>query len=243
MKPFVADLGDLKAVHKAAQELVNTESRLDTLVLNAGLMGRAFDVDANGLSVSMTTNYFAPWILTTTLLPLLKKTAQAHPGVRIVNVSSSLHLSVPEGREFKTKEDFNSTLGSENSMPSNLARYGLSKLAGLLFILELEKKLKTEGVAAIALSLHPGRVKTTGVRTLIGPGNEDKLHDSLEPLEGAMTSIFAAGDASVWKDKSKYEAAYLMPFGIIGEPSVDAQKPELAAQLWATTEKIVPTLI
>jgi hypothetical protein len=77
----------------------------------------------------------------------------------------------------------------------------------------------------------------------MGPSNQDKLHDSLEPVEGAMTSLFAATMPEVWEQKSNYAGAYLLPFGVITEPSEDALNASLAKELWETSEKVIKDLI
>jgi NAD(P)-dependent dehydrogenase (short-subunit alcohol dehydrogenase family) len=126
LKPFVADLGDLKAVKQAALHFMSHESRLDIPINNAGLLARPLDLDENGLSVSFKTNHLAPFVLTMTLLPLLKRTADAHPGVRVVTVSSTTHELPPRGIRFRSIEDFNADMGGKDGMPANLIRYGES---------------------------------------------------------------------------------------------------------------------
>jgi hypothetical protein len=58
------------------------------------------------------------------------------------------------------------------------------------------------------------------------------------PWEGALTSLFAATNPAVWMEKDKYGGAYLMPFDVIEESSENARNPELAKQLWATSEQV-----
>jgi len=64
------------------------------------------------------------------------------------------------------------------------------------------------------------------------------LDNSLSPLDGAMTSLFAATHPEVWKEKERFKWAYLMPFGVV-ESSEDARDVGLAEELWGTSESVV----
>ncbi|KIM42348.1 hypothetical protein M413DRAFT_27133 [Hebeloma cylindrosporum] len=240
---FVADFGDLKQVKAAAERFIATESRLDILVNNAGLLARPLDKEENGISVSMITNHFAVFVLTTTLLPLIKKTATISGDVRIVTLSSTTQKLLPPSVRFDSKESFNIELGGMDGMYPNLLRYGLSKLANLLFARELQRRLDEEGVNAISVSLHPGGVKTPGAIKFAG--DSTMLKDCLTPLQGSITPLFAATAPEVLKNKDKYAGAFLMPFGVPSpqDESQDAKDPGLAKELWATTEKIVADIL
>lgn len=98
--------------------------------------------------------------MTTALLPLLKETAAKHPGVRIVNVGSDVHLQLPPGIQLNNIADFNQSFGGTDSPESNLFRYALSKLANHLFSAELQRRLDAEKVPIITVGLHPGYVLT-----------------------------------------------------------------------------------
>jgi len=242
--PFVADVSDLKQVKQAAEGLVANETRLDILVNNAGLVPRALDKDKNGISLSFVTNHLGVFVLTTTLLPLLKKTAATSPGVRVVTLSSESHAAVPAGAKFDSVDAFNNDYGAPDGMPSNFVRYGYSKLANILFAKQLQKKFDAEGVQAISVSLHPGGVKTSGAIQFVG----DKLHlldGTLTPLQGAVTPLFAAAAPEVWTEKEKFAGQYLMPFGVpsSADASADSKNPALAEELWVTSEKVVGELL
>ena len=67
----------------------------------------------------------------------------------------------------------------------------------------------------------------------------------MTPLQGAITSLFAATAPEVQQNKNKYAGAYLMPFGVSSpdDESQEAKDPALAKELWATTEKIVAHIL
>lgn len=118
-------------------------------------------------------------------------------------------------------------------------------------------RLNVEGVQGIAIAVHPGGVKTgessdipsvlympiihttVGSINFVGPDNISRLDEALTPIDGALTPLFAATNDIVWVEKEKYGGAYLMPFGVISEPSENAQNPDLARELWAASERVV----
>jgi hypothetical protein len=67
----------------------------------------------------------------------------------------------------------------------------------------------------------------------------------LTPLEGSITSLFAATAPDIQQDKNKYAGAYLMPFGAPSpeDESQNAKNSTLATELWVTTEKIVADIV
>ncbi|KZP16710.1 short-chain dehydrogenase [Athelia psychrophila] len=240
--PLAMDLGDLKEVEKVAREFVAKEERLDILVNNAGLLARPLDKDINGISVSFSTNHLAPFLFTNELLPLLKKTSVVSPGVRVVNLSSTTHAAPPTGIKLDSLAAFNQELGGTDDFQSNYNRYGLSKLANLLFTKELQKLFDAEGIQAVSVSVHPGGVKTTGAINFVGE-NVALLDNTLTPLEGALTPLFAATNQIVWVEKEKYGGAYLMPFGVIEEASDNGRNTQLAKDLWATSEQVIKSVL
>jgi len=70
-----------------------------------------------------------------------------------------------------------------------------------------------------------------------------KQKEGMTPLEGAMTPLFAAANPIVWEEREKYKGQYLMPYGVISETSENAGNPELATQLWETSERVVNSVL
>ena len=121
-------------------------------------------------------SYLSPFAFTQTLLPLLVATAK-QPGsdVRIVNVcqlsvltayepdphlqvSSRAHTFLSSGVQLCTIDDLNREY--KDYMWPEMTRYGLSKLATVLWTKKLQRKFDAEGVPITAISLHPGEVYT-----------------------------------------------------------------------------------
>ena len=87
------DLGSLDAVQAAARRFRDAETRLDLLVLNAGIMPVRPATTADGYEVTFGVNYLGHALLTRLLLPTLLRTADA----RVVVVSSEGHSMAPKG--------------------------------------------------------------------------------------------------------------------------------------------------
>ncbi|OCH93974.1 NAD-P-binding protein [Obba rivulosa] len=242
------DLSDPRKAKESGESLVQQETRLDGLILNAALMMADYAKSIDGIQDVMTVNHFSHFVFTRTLLPLLKTTA-AQPGsdVRIVAVSSGAHSMVSKMR-FRDLDDINKEY--TDAMLPKMARYGMSKLANILFIKELQKRLDAENTPIIALSLHPGGVNTDGAQKSVENANivVRGLFAALKGVifrsasEGAYTSVFAAASPAVRAEPEKYKGAYLVPVAQVGQPSADARDPALAAELWATTEKVLADL-
>ncbi|QRD90011.1 hypothetical protein F9C07_1526629 [Aspergillus flavus] len=158
--PLAMDLNDFQQVQSTARGILEREERLDISVNNATRMSMPLHKDQHGISISFATNFLGPYLFTTELLPLLKMTARQAPGVRIVNVSSRVHLALPTGVQFSSLDDFNQDFGSEDDHQSNRLRYGLSKLAMVLFSKEIQRRANEEGIPMVATSMHPGGVRT-----------------------------------------------------------------------------------
>ncbi len=140
------DLADLDSVQRCAEKLQNNLDRLDILVNNAGVMAIPRQETVQGFERQFGVNHVGHFALTGALLPLLLST----PGSRIVNVSSTAHRI---GRM-----RFSDIHGLQNY--SRFGAYAQSKLANLLFTLELQRRLEHKNADTICVSAHPGFAAT-----------------------------------------------------------------------------------
>lgn len=208
------DLGSLESIRKFAKDFIAEESRLDVLVNNAGLMGPR-KLTADGFEMLLGVNHMGHFLLTNLLLDLLKKSSPS----RIVVVSSMAH------RMGKLQKD---DLNSEKSY-KEFAAYANSKLANMLFMRELAKRLKGTGVTVNAI--HPGAVKTE-----ISKDSSKLLGLILAPLFmlflkdvtlGAQTQIRLAVDPQLATTTGKYFSNCKLD-----KESKAAQNDEDARWLW-----------
>jgi len=138
------DLASLKSVRTFASEYQKKSLPINILILNAGAwMGSTRTFTEDGFENTFGVNHLGHFLLTNLFLPQIKKDK-----ARVVTVSSGLHL--------QGVMNF-SNLQSELSY-TPFAAYCNSKLANVLFSNELNREL--EGTGAIAISLHPGVIKT-----------------------------------------------------------------------------------
>jgi NAD(P)-dependent dehydrogenase (short-subunit alcohol dehydrogenase family) len=147
-RPYQADLADLAQVSALADQVLANEPRLDVLVNNAGIGtdvpgGGVRQESADGYELRFAVNYLAGFALTERLLPLLESSAPS----RIVNVSSL-------GQQAIDFDDVMLTRGYSGGRA-----YCQSKLAQILYTIDLAERLDGTGVSVNAL--HPATYMPT----------------------------------------------------------------------------------
>ncbi|XP_016308484.1 retinol dehydrogenase 12 isoform X1 [Sinocyclocheilus anshuiensis] len=143
------DTSSLDSVRKFAARILEEEKELHILVNNAGASGLPSKITADGLEITFATNHIGPFLLTSLLLDLLKKSAPA----RIVNVSSMNH--------WRGEVNFDHFRGHNLNHVMD-ATYNHTKLHNVIWTNELARRLQGTGVTAN--SLHPGVVMTDVMR-------------------------------------------------------------------------------
>jgi NAD(P)-dependent dehydrogenase (short-subunit alcohol dehydrogenase family) len=233
------DLSDQASVRKAAEMLKSRHSRLDIQVNNAGIMTLPYTKTRDGFEMLIGTNYLGHFTLTAQLFELTSQT----PGARIVTVTS---LSERIGN--LPLNDLN----WERARYSKRAAYARSKLANLVFSLELDRRLRKAGATAISVAAHPGYAATNIVYGG-GQGGQGfrrriwnlmaRMGNALlaQPAErGALPSLYAATATDVQGGE------YIGPDALFEfrgwptrvKPSRQAQDKKLAAGLWAKSEEL-----
>lgn len=220
----ICDLSSLASIRQFAKNINETEERVDVLVLNAGLIppsGRHLTVD--GLEIQFGTNHLGHFLLTNLLLDIMKRSAPA----RIVVVSSVLH--------FFGSIDFDN-LNLEKSVPEPFFTYSKSKLANVLMVKELSRRLAGSEITVNAL--HPGMIDTDInrdrpwiVQFFLQPPISDLYSKTTE--EGAQTTIYLSVSEEVEKVTGKYFADCKLAWSL---PKADDK--DLAARLWKVSAKL-----
>ncbi|MEU4422203.1 SDR family oxidoreductase [Actinoplanes sp. NPDC024001] len=140
------DLASLTSVHALAGELVAENRPIHVLANNAGVMAPATrHTTVDGFELQFGTNHLGHFALTTGLLPLLRA-GQA----RVTTLTSS------SARQARLDWD---DLQSERKYLAVRA-YGQSKLANLLFALELDRRSRAGGWGIVSNAAHPGTTLT-----------------------------------------------------------------------------------
>jgi len=143
VKGFTADFSDLELVKKMATQVNNDLSKLDVLINNAGVFKSPNQKNSAGHDLRFVVNYFAPYLLTKELLPLLQKGIAP----RIINLSSAAQAPVSH-----------EALQGEQVI-SEQASYAQSKLALTMWSFHLAKTLKDISVIAV----NPGSLLNTNM--------------------------------------------------------------------------------
>ena len=219
------DLADLASVRMFVETFKSKYQSLDLLINNAGIMIPPFTKTADGFEAQFGANHLGHFALTGLLLDVILTT----PNARIVNVSSSAH------RMGTGTIDFNNLNAEKGYHPANA--YAQSKLANLLFTLELNRKLVEIGSDVIVTAAHPGWT-VTGLQ-------KGFLHTVSEwigqkPEMGALPTLQAALDPDAQHND------YFGPGGFIEmrgyprkvEPGDAAKDSNLAQRLWVVSEEL-----
>ncbi len=221
------DLASLESVRSFAESFLSKYERLDLLINNAGVMmppDREETVD--GFELQFGTNHLGHFALTLRLLDRLVATE----GSRVVNVSSSAHRS---GK--LNHADRHWSKRRYLRMPS----YGQSKIANMLFTLELQRRLADAGASTVTTAAHPGWTatnlqKSTPLFRVLNP------FFGMQPWQGALPTLFAAvGDAE--------PGAYYGPDGLgtmrgyptKNKPARVSKDADAAKRLWTLSEELV----
>jgi NAD(P)-dependent dehydrogenase (short-subunit alcohol dehydrogenase family) len=218
------DLADLNSVRAFAAE---TTEPIDVLINNAGVMAVPFGRTAQGFETQFGVNHLGHFALTNLLLPMITD--------RVVSVASGAHR--------RGHIDL-SDLNWERRRYERWAAYGQSKLANLLFILELERRLTAAGSAVRALAAHPGYA-ATNLQSHSGNPITDRMMKLTNRIVaqsqdmGALPTVYAAsidlpGGSYVGPDGRS---------GLRGNPTLvgrtaEASDPKLAAELWTASEEL-----
>jgi NAD(P)-dependent dehydrogenase (short-subunit alcohol dehydrogenase family) len=136
------DLSSLTSVEEFSTKMLAEYEHLDLLINNAGVMMTPYQKTSDGFELQFGTNHLGHFALTGRLLPLLT----ARPAARVVNVSSIGHIMGSINfDDLQSEKKYNPTTA-----------YAQSKLANLLFTLELQRRFDAAGASAIAVAAHPG---------------------------------------------------------------------------------------
>lgn len=235
------DLASLSSIQACVERLNSAGKPLAILINNAGVMSvprRRETVD--GFELQFGTNYLGHFALTLQLLPLLLQAEQP----RVVSVSSLYHrqgvidFDDLQGRAYKPGK-----------------AYGQSKLALLMFALELDRRARAAGLSLMSNAAHPGFARTDLISN--GPGTQNLTYVLSRVLASVASHSAAQGALPLLYGATAPEAlggAYYGPSGLYelkGPPrpafiAPRARDEAVARRLWAESERLThmkpPTL-
>jgi NAD(P)-dependent dehydrogenase (short-subunit alcohol dehydrogenase family) len=198
VRSYQADLSVLAQVRTLAAQVTETEPRLDVLVNNAGIGstvpgGGARQESADGHELRFAVNYLAGFALTRLLLPLLTSSAPS----RVINVSSA-------GQQAIDFDDVMLTVGY-----SGVRAYCQSKLAQIMFTIDLAQQLDGTGVTVNALhpaTFMPTKIVESPVST-IAEGVAATMRLITAPVSEVGTGRYYNGLREARADAQAYDAS------------------------------------
>jgi NAD(P)-dependent dehydrogenase (short-subunit alcohol dehydrogenase family) len=228
------DLSKLASVAGFVDRFAVAHTSLDLLINNAGVMALPKRREtADGFEMQFGTNYLGHYALTGRLLPLLRRAARP----RVVSLSSLAHRT--------GAIDFGDLQGINSYNP--LKTYSQSKLATLIFAIELQRRSDAAGWGLMSNAAHPGYALTDLMAN--GPGTRGwmarigrilQLFASQSAAEGALPTLFAAtspeakpggyyGPNGFYELKGRPAPAKIMP---------QAKDQAAAARLWEVSASL-----
>lgn len=148
------DLASLDSVRAAAATVRDRHDSLDVLINNAGVMWTDEEHTADGFELQMAANYWGHFLWTMSLIDLLPDATAS----RVVPLASIAHAAPPRTIRF---DDIHWETGYDKQQA-----YAQTKLACLMFALELDRRLDAAGKQIRSVAAHPGVSPTELTRTL-----------------------------------------------------------------------------
>ena len=237
------DLVDIASVSAFVDDFLAMDLAVDFLINNAGIMACPETRTDKGWELQFAANHVGHFVLTTGLVPALRKSAAA----RVVTLSSAGHkLSGVRWNDIQVAEAYDKWVA-----------YGQSKTAACLFAVEFDARMKSDGIRCF--SVHPGGILTPlqrhlGLKEMVGlgwVGEDGKLTERSAgifktPSQGASTTLWAATStqldgygglycedcdlAAMHEDGPKGRYQGVMPWAV---DTVEASK------IWAVTEALL----
>jgi retinol dehydrogenase-12 len=223
----VADLtqqGEVRRLAETVREMAAAAGRpaLDGLVNNAGAFTYWLALTSEGFETQWAVNHLAPFLLTLELLPLL----EAAPSARIVTVTSGSHRHTSlNWADIQLRRRY-----------SGLRAYNQTKLANVLFTVELNRRLGS-GSHVRAFAADPGLVQTDiGLKGTPGMVQwiwERRRAGGISPAEAARGIVFLLSEPSIQDSRQAY-----WKHGRSLPPSRQALDTAAAQRLWAISEQM-----
>ncbi len=226
------DLARFRSIRECADTFLATFDRLDVLVNNAGgiISDRRFTDE--GFEMTFGVNHLGHFLLTQLLLDRILATAPA----RIITVSSIAHR-LAGGMSWADLQ--------HQGLYNGTVVYNESKLANVLFTMELARRL--EGTGVVANCVHPGAVRS-GFGGAEDTGGIERLMVTLgKPFmvsahRGAQPIVRLASRPEYATATGGYYVGGYLSRGARHTPSAAARDPQAARRLWQVSEELVDSV-
>jgi NAD(P)-dependent dehydrogenase (short-subunit alcohol dehydrogenase family) len=218
VSPEIIDLASLNSVRKFANEFNKTHTKLDILINNAGVMMPPESKTKEGFELQFGVNFLGHFLLTDLLYNKLKSTQKS----RVVTISSIAHRGASVDFENLRVEK-----------PYDTKReYYQSKLADLIFALELGRRYEANNDNILSVACHPGFTKTA-LQRHINPEILKKMN-FMDTWQGSLPTLLAATNKNAksgdyFGPDGEGEYGGFPALGVIDKSALDL---EVAKKLW-----------
>jgi NAD(P)-dependent dehydrogenase (short-subunit alcohol dehydrogenase family) len=220
----IVDLASLESVRQYAAQFVVDHSKLDVLINNAGVMMPPEGKTEDGFESQFGVNYLGHFALTGLLFDRLQSTT----GSRVVTLSSIAHRgALIDFENLRLEKPYDQK-----------REYYQSKLADLLFTLELGRRIDAIEASVLSVACHPGFTKTE-LQRHVDPAILEKM-TFMDAWQGALPTLMAATGPNV--EQGDYYGpdgpGELGGFPAIGEIDASALDPAVAKRLWDVGQNV-----
>lgn len=227
------DLADLSSIKAFAAKMSSRGQAIDLLINNAGVMTPPKRLETtDGFELQFGTNHIGHFALTAQLLPLLCKSKKA----RVVTVSSIANRDgIINFEDLQSKSLYN---------PGKA--YSQSKLANLMFALELQRQSDKHGWGITSIAAHPGVSRTNLLISGAGRWSFGGMMRTFLPFlfqpkeQGALPTLFAATSPDALGGKYYGPNRMSETRGFPTEAKIASQAEDLnvALKLWEISQKL-----
>jgi NAD(P)-dependent dehydrogenase (short-subunit alcohol dehydrogenase family) len=186
LETTLLDLSSLASVKHFAEGFIQKHPQLHYLINNAGVMIPPASKTTDGYELQFGTNFLGHFALSGYLYPLLNAT----PGSRIVTVSSLAYLhGVIDFDNLKSEKDYDP-----------MREYRQSKLANIIFAIELQRRIIAAGDKTLSTCAQPGANKTELTRHMSDEALAEgikRVGALMDPWQGALPSLYATVSSDI----------------------------------------------
>jgi NAD(P)-dependent dehydrogenase (short-subunit alcohol dehydrogenase family) len=227
------DLADLASIKSFASRMISKGQAIDLLINNAGVMTPPKRLKtADGFELQFGTNHLGHVALTAQLLPLLRQS----PTARVVTLSS---IANREGAI-----NFDDLQSTSSYVPGKA--YSQSKLANLMFALELQRQSDKHGWGVTSMAAHPGVSRTNLLITGAGRWSAAGMARTFLPFlfqpsaQGALPTLYAAtsGAAEGGRYYGPNKLMETRGFPSLAKIPAQAQDVHVSRRLWELSREL-----
>jgi len=215
----LCDLSILSSVRNVAEILKSRYEKINVLINNAGVYKRNRVVTVDGYEEMFATNHLGPFLLTNLLLESLQAAVQADGWAQVLTITAPSTVQL----------NFDDLQGEKNFNSWNA--FGATKMANLLFTMELARRLENTGITVNAI--HPGLVRSGIMKESFAPLRLFTWLASRPPQKATADILHVATSPGLEKGTGKF-------FHRGKEIQVPAYANDREAQqtLWEISEKL-----